>query len=121
MRAVGDVAYTGEQTAKGAGGIVRARVELHLAHGGGLGLDHGLVKLLLRLGAQLLRLVLGVVDDGKGAVQLRPGLVRRRLAVPRREASRHGRGCVSGAALDGVHGRVVGHHSFRVRKKEDRE
>lgn len=65
--------YTGHQAADGAGGVILSSVELNVA-GLCLRFGGGPLKLLGGLGAQLLGLVLDIVDGGVGAVELGSGL-----------------------------------------------
>lgn len=65
--------YTGHQAADGAGGVIFSRVELDVA-GLCLRFRGGLLKLLGGLSAQLLGLVLDIVDGGVSAVELGAGL-----------------------------------------------
>lgn len=71
--------YTGQQPAKGTGGIILGRVQLNLASLR-LGSCAGLLELGGCFGAQLLRPFLGVVDNGVDLIKLRTSLVRGRLA-----------------------------------------
>ena len=91
--------HTGHQAAKGAGGIVLARVELDVA-GLGLGFLARDLEILGGLGAQLMGLILCVVDDRVGRVQ-----VEARLEGCRR--ARIGRG-LRAAAQGVLQGVVVG-------------
>ena len=91
--------HAGHQAAKGAGGIVLARVELDVA-GLGLGFLARDLEVLGGLGAQLVGLVLCVVDDRVGRVQ-----VDARLEGCRR--ARIGRG-LRAAAQCVLQGVVVG-------------
>ena len=84
------VTYTGHHAAERAGGIVLAREELDVARLG-LRLLARRLKLLSGLGAQLLRLVLRIVDYRVGRVQLEASLIRCRTVCVRlglRQAAR---------------------------------
>lgn len=61
--------YTGHETTNGTGGIVFACIELDLARLG-LGFGGGLLELLRGLGAQLVGLVLDIIDGRVRGVEL---------------------------------------------------
>lgn len=73
--------YAGQQPAKGTGRIVLPRVQLDVPSLS-LRLMASLLELLRGLIADLHSLVLRIVDDRPGAVELRAGEIRRRLAGP---------------------------------------